>query len=83
VSRGTKIPPPPPAAPAKPGYPERLLTVEELAGTLRVQPTTVRAWAGAGRIRSYKFGHRTLRFRLSEVLEAFAGGGGGGKGGAA
>jgi excisionase family DNA binding protein len=62
----------PRAGAAPTGYPERLLTVDELAVLLQIQPNTVRAWAGAGRIRSYKFGHRTLRFRASEVLDAFA-----------
>jgi excisionase family DNA binding protein len=60
------------AGAATPGYPERLLTADELAALLQIQPNTVRAWAGEGRIKSYKFGHRTLRFRASEVLDAFA-----------
>ncbi len=45
-----------------------MLTVKEVAGLLRAQPSSVYAWAKVGKIPAYKI-NGILRFDLSEVRE--------------
>ena len=49
-----------------------LITTADLAVRLRVSPETVTSWARRGRIPSYRFGHRTVRFDFPEVVKAIA-----------
>ena len=49
---------------------EELLTCNELAVRLRVQPSTVRTWAKAGRIPAIRIGRKVVRFDYREVCEA-------------
>ena len=51
------------------GPTDRLLTLEEGAEKLAIQPDTLRKWASAGRVASIKTG-RGVRFRV-EDLEAY------------
>jgi excisionase family DNA binding protein len=51
---------------ADPHY--QLLTVEEAAARLGVQPTTLYQWAYQRRIAKVKVNGRALRFRLSTIL---------------
>ncbi|MFA4844935.1 MAG: helix-turn-helix domain-containing protein [Patescibacteria group bacterium] len=48
------------------------LSAEELAVHLSVPISTVQQWTASRRIPSYKFGHRTVRYRLQEVIQAAA-----------
>lgn len=52
--------------------PEKFLDREQLAGTLRKSVSWVDRKVAAGEIRSHKWGRRTRRFRLSEVLDDLA-----------
>ncbi|MCK4873827.1 MAG: helix-turn-helix domain-containing protein [Phycisphaerales bacterium] len=45
----------------------RLLTVQELATELSVQPETVRRWARDGRIPALRVSGKTIRFDLEDV----------------
>ena len=47
-----------------------LLTTEELAAYLRVQPSTVKEWARQRRIPELRLSPHVRRFRLDEVLRA-------------
>jgi len=47
-----------------------LLTLDELAGRLRLHPTTARGLYRRGVIPGLKLGHRTLRFEYDAVLDA-------------
>ncbi len=47
-----------------------LLTLDELAGRLKLHPVTVRGLKRRGVIPSLKIGHRTLRFEYGAVLDA-------------
>lgn len=47
-----------------------LLTLDELAGRLRLHPVTVRGLKRRGVIPSLRIGHRTLRFEYAKVLDA-------------
>jgi len=49
-----------------------LLTVSELATALNVPTSTVHRWTSEKSIPFYKLGHRTVRYRLSEVLASCA-----------
>ena len=49
---------------------KRLLTPEDVAERLGVQPATVRAWARDGRIESFKISGRLMRF-LPAAVDAF------------
>lgn len=44
-----------------------LLTVQDVAGMLKIKPSTVYAWSYERKIPSIKLGGRLLRFRLSEI----------------
>jgi excisionase family DNA binding protein len=52
-----------------PQKPESLLTEEQLARFLNITPRTVTDWVQTNRIRYYRLGWRSVRFRLSDVLE--------------
>ena len=47
-----------------------LLTAEELAQKLKVQPTTVQEWARSGRIPSLRLSPKVVRFQLTAVIES-------------
>jgi excisionase family DNA binding protein len=47
-----------------------LVEADVLAEFLRVSPDTVLEWARSGRIPCRRFGPRTVRFDLDEVLES-------------
>jgi len=49
---------------------ERFLTADELAVHLRLRPSTVRAWARAGRIPVLRPTRRVARFDLEAVLRS-------------
>jgi excisionase family DNA binding protein len=53
----------------RPGKGE-LLTVDELARALGESERTIRNWRAKGIIPTLVLGHRSLRFVLSDVLEA-------------
>jgi len=53
----------------QPQEPESLLTEEQLARFLNVNPRTLTDWIQTNRIRYYRLGWRSVRFRLSDVLE--------------
>lgn len=53
----------------EPAHPERFIDREELAHLLTKHVSWVDRKVATGEIRSYKWGRRTRRFRLSEVLE--------------
>jgi hypothetical protein len=55
----------------RPGKGE-LLTQVELAAVLGENPRTIRKWRLKGLIPTLVLGHRTLRFRLDEVLTALS-----------
>jgi excisionase family DNA binding protein len=44
-----------------------LVSVEVIAELLNLNPMTVYKWASNKKIPSYKFGHKMLRFDLSEI----------------
>jgi excisionase family DNA binding protein len=52
-----------------PQEPESLLTEEQLSRFLNITPRTVTDWVQTNRIRYYRLGWRSVRFRLSDVLE--------------
>jgi len=56
--------------PVRDGCEDDLLTAQQLAEALLVPLSTVHRWTSEGRIPHYKLGHRTVRYRLSEVLES-------------
>ncbi len=45
-----------------------LITLPMSGALVGVSPHTVRAWIRQGRLPAYRFGHRTLRVRRSELL---------------
>lgn len=47
--------------------PEGMLTAEELAERLGLEPETIRRWAVSGLIPSYRCGKRVVRFDYDEV----------------
>lgn len=47
----------------------RLLNCHDVADMLGLNPRTVRRMALAGRFPRVELGHRTIRFRLTDVLE--------------
>ena len=47
-----------------------LLTADELAKRLRVQPSTVKIWARMGRIPAVRVLPKVVRFDLDEVVRA-------------
>jgi len=49
---------------------DELLTLDELAARLRIHPDTARGLYRRKKIPGIKFGHRTLRFEYSKVLDA-------------
>jgi len=49
---------------------DRLMDAKELAGKLGVKPCTVLIWASQGKIPALRLTPKTLRFELSEVLDA-------------
>ena len=49
---------------------DELLTLDELAGRLRLHPDTARGLYRRGVIPGIKLGHRTLRFEYGKVLDA-------------
>jgi len=56
----------------KPADSSHKITTRQLAEHLRLQPSTIRAWARLGRIPSIRANARVLRFDLHEVLAALA-----------
>src|SRR5690349_17829786 len=54
---------------------DELLTVDEVAKILRVNPQTVRNWIDRGELPEVRIGKRRVRVRRSD-LEEFVGGGG-------
>lgn len=50
-----------------------LVSVRVAADELTVSPWTIKRWAGLGRFKLYKFGPKTFRVDLDEVLEAVMG----------
>ena len=49
--------------------PEGMLTAEELAERLGLEPETIRRWAVSGLIPSYRCGKRVVRFDYDEVKQ--------------
>ena len=49
----------------------RLIDARELAEHLGINLALVYRWSSDGRIPRYKLGHKTVRFRLCEVLRVF------------
>ena len=49
---------------------DSLLTADELAERLRVQPGTVRQWSRAGRIPAVRLSPKVVRYDLAAVIEA-------------
>jgi predicted site-specific integrase-resolvase len=47
-----------------------LLTADELAGRLRVQPTTVRVWSRQGKIPTVRLSAKVVRFDWDAVLKS-------------
>lgn len=47
--------------------PDELLTINEVAGMMKVSPRTVRRWVEAGELRVIRLPGRTIRFRLDDV----------------
>ncbi len=47
-----------------------LVTVDELAKVLKIQPRTVRRWAKLGKIPALKISARALRFDVADVMQA-------------
>jgi excisionase family DNA binding protein len=50
--------------------PSELLNAIELAKQLKVSPSTVRAWARAGRIPVLRLSRKAIRFDLDAVMRA-------------
>jgi excisionase family DNA binding protein len=50
------------------------LTAEEVAGRLRVEPSTVWKWGRTGRIPVVKLTSKVIRYRLADVLAALESG---------
>jgi excisionase family DNA binding protein len=50
-----------------PTSPERLLRVDEVAAVLGIDPRTVKRLARAGELRRVVLGHRTTRYRASDL----------------
>jgi len=48
--------------------PDTFLTQQEVCQLLRISRKTLQEWRRRGRIKFYRFGHRTIRFRHSAVL---------------
>lgn len=49
---------------------QELLTAEELAERLRVQPSTIRRWSRCGRIPQIGIGPKVIRYDYDAVLES-------------
>jgi excisionase family DNA binding protein len=49
---------------------DELLTAEEVADRLRVNPDTVAVWARRRRIPALRLSRKVIRFRLPEVIAA-------------
>lgn len=49
-------------------WPGSLLTVEEVAGRLKLAPYTVRKWVRLGRLPAIRLGERRIRF-VAESIE--------------
>ena len=43
--------------------PVPMLTIDEVATILQVEPRTIRTWCQAGELEFVKFGRKTLRFK--------------------
>ena len=54
---------------------ETLLSAEQVAGLLGVSVVTIRGWAREQRVPCVRLSRRTIRYRLSEIVEAFRLGG--------
>lgn len=50
-----------------------LLTADELAERLKVQPRTIREWTREGKIPARRLSHKVIRYRLSDVVAALEG----------
>jgi len=49
---------------------EKLLTAEEIAAALQVQPSTIRLWARRGRIPTIRLTPKVVRYDLASVVRA-------------
>lgn len=49
---------------------EELLTADELAERLRLQPRTIREWARRGLIPTIRLSPKVVRYELAAVVEA-------------
>ncbi len=47
---------------------DRLLTADELADRMRVQPGTIKGWAREGLIPAVRIGGRVIRFDFADVI---------------
>ena len=47
-----------------------LLTAEEVASRLRMQPTTIRQWSRTGQIPRVRLSPKIIRYRLDAVVKA-------------
>ncbi len=53
------------------GFPDDMLTIDEVAGFLRVHPLTIRRWEKQSRLKSCRIGpKRSIRF-MREDISAF------------
>jgi excisionase family DNA binding protein len=50
-------------------HPDQMLTEQEVAALLKVHPRTVRGFRERRLLHAVKLGHRTIRYRASEVDE--------------
>ena len=51
-----------------------LLTADELAGRLRVRPSTIQRWSRAGRIPKVRLSPKVVRYNLAAVVQAMSAG---------
>lgn len=51
------------------GLPDQLLTEREVAALLGIHPRTVRGFRDRQLLHAVKLGHRTVRYRASEVAQ--------------
>jgi excisionase family DNA binding protein len=54
---------------------EKLMTSQDVCDFLRISKQALHEWVIDGKIKAYKLGHRTVRFRETDVLALFEEGG--------